>query len=194
MLGLVLLLAVVDWGGVAASTLKSIVMIENADGTCTGFVIASKAKDDQDYILTAAHCDGDKLYADHEAAKVVWKDKKADLMILAVDDTGRPPLKLAAADPVIGQEVSSYGFGMGLERPMFRVAHISDTDANLPDVEGGPFLMIDAAFVGGMSGGPVVDEYGAVVMIVQRASGTVGIGLGAEKIRDKTGRYWEIKP
>jgi hypothetical protein len=37
----------------------------------------------------------------------------------------------------------------------------------------------------------VVNEAGEVVMMVQRGSGTVGMGVGAETIRSKAGRYLE---
>jgi S1-C subfamily serine protease len=44
--------------------------------------------------------------------------------------------------------------------------------------------------VPGMSGGPVVDASGQVVMIVQLASDRVGLGIGAESIRAKVGRFF----
>jgi hypothetical protein len=56
-------------------------------------------------------------------------------------------------------------------------------------VDGGPFVMIDAGYVGGQSGGPCINGKGEVVSIVQRASGLVGIGIGTEAIRDKIRRF-----
>ena len=85
--------------------------------------------------------------------------------------------------------MASYGYGYALERPMFRTAHVSDEAAQIPDIEGGPFVMIDAAYVGGQSGGPCINAAGEVVSIVQRASNLIGIGVGAETIREKVGRY-----
>ena len=73
---------------------------------------------------------------------------------------------------------------------MFRTAHIADDDTYIPeDGIGGPFIVTDAQFVGGQSGGPVVNASGDVVLIVQRGGGGVGIGVGAETIRGKAGRY-----
>jgi hypothetical protein len=115
-------------------------------------------------------------------------------MILEVADTGRPALTFAQKNPAIGEEVGSYGFGMALERPMFRLAHVSDDKAELPDVDGGPFVMIDAGYVPGQSGGAVVNAAGEVVSIVQRASGLVGIGIGAEAIRQKVSRFLPKTP
>lgn len=61
----------------------------------------------------------------------------------------------------------------------------------LPGIDGGPFISTDSPFVGGQSGGPVVDDEGAVVMIVQRGDGgTTGLGVGAETIKRCVGRFF----
>jgi S1-C subfamily serine protease len=183
----------IDWVSVVTALAKSTVYIETADGGCTGFVINSLVRDNEKvtHIATAAHCDGKELYADQSPAKVVFKDTKKDLMVLQVDDLERPALRLALEDPKIGETVASYGFGYAWERPMFRLAHIAD-DATYIHEEGigGPFFMLDAAFVGGQSGGPCVNAAGEVVMIVQRASDRVGLGVGAETIKSKIGRFF----
>lgn len=181
-----------DWQAVAEKTRESIVYINSADGSCTGFVIDADAKGDTDRILTAAHCDsepGHPLFADSAIARVIWKNAKADLMILEVADTGRPAIAVAKHNPKTGEELASYGYGYALERPMLRTAHVSDEAAIVPGTEGGPFVMIDAAFVPGQSGGPCVNAAGEVVSIVQMASDRIGIGVGAETIRSKAGRY-----
>lgn len=182
-------LAAPDWTAAAKKASESIVYVESETGSCTGFVIVADVKGDRDRILTAAHCDGPKLYADDVPAKIVLKDSKRDLMVLEVDDLQRPALAVAASNPKQGEEVGSFGYGNGLESPMFRSARVSIASVQVPGIEGGPFVMVDAAYVSGMSGGPVINAAGEVVSIVQRASGLVGIGVGAETIRDKIGRY-----
>jgi S1-C subfamily serine protease len=193
-LALSLVLLVADWNPVADKLAKSVVYIESTAGSCTGFVIADakgKDKEDVDYVLTAAHCDGPSLYVDQAVARILSKDVKKDLMVLEVPDLNRPALKLASSNPKIGDEVASYGYGWGLERPMFRTAHVSDDNTYIPEEGiGGPFMVIDAQFVGGQSGGPVVNAAGEVVMIVQRGGGGVGLGVGAEVIRSKAGKYF----
>jgi S1-C subfamily serine protease len=178
-----------DWTATAKKANESIVYVESETSACTGFVINAQTKTDTDLILTAEHCDGPRLFADYVNARVIWKHVKADLMILEVADTGRPAMTLAGSNPQIGEELGSYGYGYALERPMFRLAHVSDDKAELPDIPGGPFVMIDAGYVGGQSGGPCINAAGHVVSIVQRASGLVGIGVGVETIRAKVGRY-----
>lgn len=188
-----------DWTPIAEKLSKSVVYLENTNGSCTGFLINSDAtnkdKESVDYILTAAHCDGPELYADQSVTRVLWKDVKFDVMVLEIRDTGRPALVMAKDNPKIGEELASYGFGYGLERPMFRTAHVSDDKTYIPeDGIGGPLIVIDAQFVPGMSGGPCVNAAGEVVLIVQRGGGGVGIGAGAEKLRSKIGRFLQRAP
>lgn len=183
-----------EWATVVKRVGQSVVFIENAEGSCTGFVInaaaKNKDKDAVEYVLTAAHCDGKDLYAEQAAAKVLAKDTKHDLLVLEVSDLNRPALTIASENPKQGDDVASFGYGWGLERPMLRIAHVSDDKTYIPeDGIGGPLIVIDAPFVAGMSGGCVLNAIGEVVMIVQRGTGSVGIGVGAETIRDKVGRY-----
>ena len=62
---------------------------------------------------------------------------------------------------------------------------------NPEDGIGGPLVLIDAAYVPGQSGGPCVNASGEVVSIVQRASNVLGVGVGAETIKSKMGRYFQ---
>lgn len=184
-----------DWVSLASTLNKAVVYIEHEGGSCTGFVINDAAGDTgkRDYVLTAAHCDaepGKPLYVDQERASIRTKDVKNDFMILDVPDLNRPAIKLAKSDPRQGEEILNFGYGYGWEQPMARVAHISIERADIPELSG-PYVVTDATFVNGQSGGPVVNAAGELVMMVQRGSNSVGIGKGAETIRSKIGKYWE---
>jgi S1-C subfamily serine protease len=183
-----------DWTTVVELLAKATVYIETKGGGCTGFVINTVLDKDDDKktrLLTAAHCEGEQMYADQTPTKVLFKDTKKDLMILETDDLERPALKLASGDPKVGDLVASYGYGYSLERPMFRVAHVSDDKTYVSENGiGGPLFMLDAAFVPGQSGGPVVNAAGELVMIVQLATDRVGLGVGAEVIKAKVGRFF----
>jgi len=188
------MLQAADWTPIADKVSKSVVYVESEGGKCTGFIINAEFKrkdEDKDLVLTDEHCNGKDLFADHQAARAIWKDSHADLLVLEIDDTGRPALTVSENDPKQGQEIVSYGHGYALEKPMFRHAYVSNASIDVPDVEGGPFVMIDAGYVSGQSGGPCINDKGEVVSIVQRANQLVGIGVGAEKIRSKVGKYLE---
>jgi S1-C subfamily serine protease len=184
--------AFAQWPNVAKALRESIVFIQIGDvGSCTGFVIDNN----RDFVLTAAHCDtrGQEHYVDLAPAKIVAKDTKNDLMVLKVEGIDRPALKLAAKDPVVGDAVASYGFGFGFEQPLFRQAHVSAVNVNITGGCGeGNFIGLDANFIPGQSGGPVVNVKGEVVLIVQLGSNAgIGLGVGADTIRDKMGKYFQ---
>ena len=182
-----------DWSGVVKQVEKSVVWAQvGNEGGCTAFVI----NQEKHYLMTAAHCDaGDKgiLWVDSVPSHVIMLDSKRDLMVVEAKDLdpSRPALHLAEKNPERGQDVMSVGYGYALERPFFRQAHVQDDAMKLPDVNGGPFVSTDSPFVGGQSGGPVVDIEGKVVLIVQRGdSGTTGLGVGVETIRQYAGRFF----
>jgi S1-C subfamily serine protease len=181
--------AVSAWSPVADKVQQSIVYLETftgteATGSCTGFMVDAARK----HVLTASHCDAEKILADGTVTYKLFKDDRKDLLVLRASNLDMPALRIAKADPDRGDEVASMGYGFGLDDPLFRIAHISNVRL---DIEGlsGPFIMTDSAFIGGQSGGPVVNLQGEVVMIVQRANASLGLGVGATTIRDRVGRY-----
>src|SRR5687767_15168092 len=137
-----------DWAALVKALSKSVVAIERDDKgvSCTGFVINSKIRKDEDdvtYVLTAAHCEAPKLWADQAEAKVVAKNTEKDLMVLAVEPLERPALKLAKNNPKVGETVASFGYGMALEKPLFRIAHVS-AETHIPyEGIGGPIFFVD---------------------------------------------------
>lgn len=178
----------VDWAQTAAAVRQSIVEIsigEEGKGGCTGFV----SDNDKDLVVTAAHCDGPKLLADSMPTTIKAKDVKSDLMVLEVKGIDRPALRLAKNDPRVGDEVASFGYGYALDQPLFRVAHVSARNTNIG--ERVQYLAVDASFVPGQSGGPVVNGLGEVVMVVQLGTEVVGFGVGAERIEDRVGRFFQ---
>ncbi len=184
--------AMSSWTSVAEKLQNSTVFIEMSSpgekGSCSGFVIDEK----KGYVLTAGHCDGEKITVDGLQSYKMFKDERKDLMVLRVISGGRPALKLSKTMPDRGDEVASMGFGMGLEQPLFRVGHISSNHLNIEELSG-PFVMTDISQVPGMSGGPIVNTAGEVVSIVQRTGDGFGIGVGSDTIRDKVGRYFSAE-
>lgn len=180
------LIAMSAWTPVAKKLHDAVVFITDVDGSCSGFMIDTK----KHLVLTAAHCDGEKLLVDGTQAVKVYKDERKDLLVLRAYSVDRPALALAKTAPDLGDEVASMGFGFGLERPMFRIAHVSTINMNIEDLSG-PFLVLDAQFIPGQSGGPVVNQAGEVISIVQRTGDGWGFGIPFETIKDKVERYFE---
>lgn len=182
------------WNPIAEKVQKSLAfLVVGSQGSCTAFVINEK----ENYVLTANHCfgtevEGKDLLVDNAPAKLIARDQKHDLMVLYVKGLDKPALHLAKEDPKIGDTVASYGFGLGLEHPLFRLATISATDTTI-DGSGLPehLIAVDAQFVTGQSGGPVVNEAGDIVMMVEAGGQGVGLGPGAETIKARMGRYFE---
>lgn len=176
-----------DWSSTITKLEKSIVYVESADGGCTGAVIDQQ----KHYILTAAHCYSEKLFVDLTPASIVAVDTHQDMMVLVAPlmDPTRPALKLATEDPKRGVEVMSAGYGYALESAQFRIAHVADNNFRVPSLAQ-TFYSLDATFIEGQSGGPVVNADLEIVMIVQRGSESVGVGIPATTIRARIGRFF----
>jgi S1-C subfamily serine protease len=175
-----------DWVAVAERLEESVMQISD---TCSAFSI----DDDRDYVLTAKHCTPEDplkpTIVDLVPAKLVADDVQYDFAVLHVPGMDHKALALAADEPKAGTEVISLGYGMGLKKWMFRHAWVSNRGLSIPDLDG-EWIMIDGAFVGGQSGGPVINAAGEVIAVVQRANSTTGIGRGSDMIRKRVGKYF----
>ncbi len=122
---------------------------------CTGFVVdAAKG-----LALTAEHCvvkDAEAFLVDGEPSEVVKKSQW--LTLFKVKPMGKPPLNIAKERSKIGDLTWGFGWAFGdvflqLQR---MVAGYDKTD-----------LVLDNAYIQGMSGGPVVNEKLEVVGLIQ---------------------------
>jgi S1-C subfamily serine protease len=169
---------------------KSVVQLS---ANCSGFVIHEA----EDWVLTANHCGSDdpdkSIIVDLRPGKVQATDIQKDFLVLHVPGIDRPALHLATKDVEFGDVVLSFGYGGGYERPMLRQAIVAQPKALVPDAGPGEWVMFDAAFIGGMSGGPIVNTDGEVVALVQMSSPTMGLGRSADTLKDRIGRYFEKK-
>jgi S1-C subfamily serine protease len=188
-----MLTATVDpWHLIVARLLeKSVVQLSD---NCSGFVV----NEAEDFVLTAKHCGEDDpskpVVVDKIPGKVVATDVQKDLLIVHVPGIDKPALKFATTATVYGQAVASFGYGGGYERPMLRITTVSQPDALVPDAGPGEWVQFGAGFIGGQSGGPIVNEAGEVIAIVQMSTPTMGIGRSAEEIRKQVGKYLQKFP
>jgi S1-C subfamily serine protease len=173
---------------VERSLSKSVVQLSD---NCSGFVI----NEADDYVLTARHCGPDDVakpvVVDLLPGRIVATDVHKDLLVVHVPGIDKPALRLATSDPRYGDVVASFGFGGGYERPMLRIARIANPKAIVPDAGPGEWVMVDSGFVGGQSGGAVVNEAGEVVLMVQMSNAYMGLGRSAEQIKDRVGKWFE---
>ncbi len=138
-----------------------------AGGTGTGFLI------DEYHVVTVAHVVDEAqeiiAYVDDEIAiaEVVAIDIDRELALLRTDiPVGSYYFSLGDFDYRTGDEVSVIGFPRALDLTL-TVGTISNEEVSFDDLPLVKFMQIDAAANPGNSGGPVLNNYGEVVGILQ---------------------------
>jgi len=186
--GLLLLLSV-GWLFAAAAevpvsvidqTQKSVYLVQGQKEygrySCTGFLIADQL------VLTAAHCTrGESMTVAGLAVHATVADDYYDLALLTVPIHGTPLLFREA--PVVRFEaLAAFGYAHGWTR--ITVAHVQVYHIDLIPGEGmRPGILVRPGHIGGMSGGPLIDEQGLVVGIIQASNADLGYGVGVTLIR-----------
>jgi trypsin-like peptidase len=142
---------------------------------CTAFSI------DPRKWLTAAHCIGTEITIDGHPAFVVAVDIKQDLAVL-VSDYSKPALRIRKAPLTVLEDAIGLGFGYSWKFPLTtrHYAQLMNFSPSLDDIFPGTFYM--GGFIGGQSGGPLIDKSGQVVGIIQRSDSQIGYGVGSDTI------------
>ncbi len=163
---------------VSSSIVRITVATDEGDHTCSGEVIGVNR------VLTAGHCFGALVQADGIQAKVLKVDKWADLMVLSVL-TSKPAITFRDSDVVRFEDLTAIGYAFGWTKlSIVRVqAYLLNIDPFDNNNEAAPGLIVQGAYISGMSGGPVVDADGRMVGIVQQANQGVGYGVGTQLMK-----------
>lgn len=182
-----------DWSSVAKKVMAASFPLTTASGDifCTGFMINAE----RDYALTAAHCVPERrtelgALADGQPVVIEWAEEELDVAVLRVPNK-RPALKPYFGVLAAGQEMASYGFAReaGLYSH-FRIGNLAAVYAEVNPLPG-LWIVTDQPFIGGMSGGPVVDTHSRVIAQVQRSDRALtGIGKSVGEIWRSTRKYW----
>lgn len=148
---------------------------------CTGTAIA------KDRVLTAAHCTHTDypIYADGVQVKILKADEFTDLAVLHVL-TNRPTLTFRERGVERFEPLTGIGYAYGLVRLSalaVRPFLVNQPSPFEPPDRTPPGILVQPSYIGGMSGGPVIDEDGLVVGIVQQGYEGVGYGVGTLIIR-----------
>jgi S1-C subfamily serine protease len=159
-----------------AKSVASVVVIRTASGSGSGFCVGSG-----DIVLTNAHvADGEdevtvvtyKLTGkklERGAAlkgRVVHRSVDADLAVVKLEKEALTPLRISAESPAAGAKVfalGSPGLGRDVLEQSISEGLVSSRERKL---DGKVLIQHSAAVNPGNSGGPLLDEFGAVVGVV----------------------------
>lgn len=150
---------------------------EHGPMVCTGEVVRPYRA------LTASHCMAENMLADGGPVEIIQIDPVADLMLLALS-TSKPPIVLATRPIQRFQQLTAIGYAHGstLLTPLgvhVLTIGVSPLSTILP-----AGLTVQGQYIAGMSGGPVVDDRGEMVGIIQQASDEgMGYGVDVQTIR-----------
>ena len=160
---------------VHASVIRMTTELPQGSEVCIGFVVATKR------VLTANHCVGEHMTADGIAITNPQQDEFYDLALFTVD-TDKPTLTIRDKPVVRFEQLVGVGYAFGWTRALDTQVTPLLIDYR-PYANWAPGMFVRGGYVGGMSGGPVVDRDGQVVGIIQRSNDGVGFGVGALIIR-----------
>lgn len=136
------------------------------------------------------HLDAESDDPDIALLRVVGKVSGSGTVSGQPSNTDHPSLKLALSDAQRGSDVALIGNpeGVGTTNSI-SVGTISQTGITISSWGSGTFVMTDAAVNGGNSGGPMINEAGLVVGIVEsklvdESIDNMGFALSVSTIRD----------
>ena len=174
-LALLLSLSLSSYTAMVDHVSASVTLVTNAEGSCSGFVVAPHR------VMTADHCVGESMKSDGVEATVVKEDEGHDLALLDVP-TDRPILGFQDTPVVQFQQLTAIGHGFGwLQLTVLRVTVMLVAVSPTADYFDG--ILVQGGYIHGMSGGPVVDDSGLIVGIVQQVNEGAGFGMNSPTMK-----------
>jgi serine protease Do len=156
--------------------------------------------DSSGLVLTSAHVVGDAtevsvVVADttYLTGRVVRSDAKRDLALVRLPEGSYPAASLSSAQvPSLGAPAIAVGYPLGMPGPASVTSGVVSRLVGEPEL-GRTMLQTDAAINLGNSGGPIVDQGGAIIGIVASVMGDyqsvpargISFAVSAETIRQE---------
>ena len=163
------------------SWLDSVVVVLNAGAWCSGSVIDDPSSEEEgDYlVLTAYHCvlsggKSDLMFRNKQqsSAELLAVDVKHDLALLRPQKVPESvqPLVVRGQEPHQGETIFALGHPMAplADRKAFKGTLRWSVSRGIVSALGEQFIQIDAPLNPGNSGGPVIDQEGAIVGVASR--------------------------
>jgi S1-C subfamily serine protease len=142
---------------------RSVAEVFAADGMGSGFLVSTDG-----YVLTNRHVVGGSKYVklkwsngDEGLGEVMRSDTRRDVALIKTDARGRAPLPLRTGKVEQGEPVFAIGTPLGDESLLNTMTRGIVSAERME--HGLRFIQSDAAVTHGNSGGPLLDEKGAVV-------------------------------
>lgn len=144
---------------------------------CTAFLVTDE------HVMSAAHCAGDPMWVAELPAKVATRDTYLDIAVFKVAGLHGAPLMTRMAPVVRFESVVAMGYAYGWQR-LFTL-HTRVYFPSLSPAQGmAPGILVKPGYIGGMSGGPLIDVEGLVVGIIQASNPDMGYGVSAAFLRE----------
>lgn len=147
-----------------ADVATSVVAVFTGDGHGSGFLVSADG-----YVLTNDHVVGDAKYVkvrwsdgSETLGEVVRADKLRDVALIKTDVKGSAPLSLRTTPLQAGEAV--FAVGTPLDEK-FQGSVTKGVVSATRTYNGLPYIQSDVVINGGNSGGPLLDEAGAVIGI-----------------------------
>jgi len=172
--------AALDFAGVAEALRRITVEISGDRGGLGSGVLWPRG-----HVVTSAHVVGTPRVAIRLmdgvrlAARIVARDREADLALLEVGGTGLAPATLATTPARVGSLVVAVGHPLGVRGAVTTgIVH-----AMAPIVPGGvPWIHADVRLAPGNSGGPLADVSGAVVGLNAMVAGGLALAVPVARV------------
>lgn len=145
-----------------AEAARSTVTVFSGGGAGSGFLVSTEG-----YVVTNHHVVGGSKYVkvkwsdgSETLGEVIRSDRRRDVALIKVDAARRAALALRTTAPALGEAV--YAIGTPLDEK-FQGSVTKGIVSATRTYDGLPFIQSDAVINSGNSGGPLLDENGAVI-------------------------------